>query len=89
VDDEELVRMSTAEMFNDLSYDVIEAGTLEDALRLLKGGAASDILVSDHLMPGLSGAELAHQARALRPGLPVLIVSGYGRPWELHPTCHD
>ena len=36
-----------------------------------------DLLVTDHLMPGMSGAELAGQARVLRPGLPILIVSGY------------
>ena len=53
------------------------AGSAEDALGLLRDGVEVDVLVTDHLMPGMSGAELAREARALRPGLPVLVVSGY------------
>ncbi|CAA9549510.1 MAG: Histidine kinase/response regulator hybrid protein [uncultured Sphingosinicella sp.] len=77
VDDEELVRMSTADMLNDLGFDVVEAGSAEDAMRLLKAGRKPDLLVTDHLMPGMSGAELAQEARALHPALPILVVSGY------------
>ena len=77
VDDEELVRMSTADMLTDLGYDVVEAGSAEEALALLRQGIATDLLVTDHLMPGMSGAELARAARALDPDLPILIVSGY------------
>ena len=69
--------MSTADMLVDLGYEVIEAQSGEEALRLLRDGAAPDLLVTDHLMPGMSGAELAREARALRPGLPILLVSGY------------
>ena len=77
VDDEELVRMSTADMLIDLGYAVVEAASGEDALRLIKEGERFDLLLTDHLMPGMSGTELARQARAARPGLPVLLVSGY------------
>ncbi|WP_271300163.1 GAF domain-containing hybrid sensor histidine kinase/response regulator [Sphingomonas sp. CV7422] len=77
VDDEELVRLSTADMLTDMQYEVVEAGSAEEALRLLDGGLAPDILVTDHLMPGMSGTELARRLRSSRPGLPVLIVSGY------------
>ena len=77
VDDEDLVRMSTADMLNDLGYEVTEAGSGEEALKLLGGGTRFDILMTDHLMPGMTGAELARAARALRPDLPILIVSGY------------
>ncbi|MBB5716951.1 PAS domain S-box protein [Sphingomonas aerophila] len=77
VDDEELVRMSTADMLNDFGFDVVEAGSAEEALNLLKAGEAPDLLVTDHLMPGMSGADLAREARLLNPGLPVLVVSGY------------
>jgi CheY-like chemotaxis protein/two-component sensor histidine kinase len=77
VDDEELVRMSTADMLNDLGYEVIEASSAEEALRLLKQGAPPDLIVTDHLMPGMSGAELAREVRATSPRLPILIVSGY------------
>ncbi|WP_298091947.1 PAS domain S-box protein [uncultured Sphingomonas sp.] len=77
VDDEDLVRMSTAAMLADLSYAVVEASSAEEALRLLSAGLEPDILVTDHLMPGMSGVELAHLLKATHPGLPVLIVSGY------------
>ncbi len=77
VDDEVLVRMSTADMLEDLGYDVIEADSAKQALELLDGGAAPDLIVTDHLMPGMSGAELALVMRVRKPGLPILIVSGY------------
>lgn len=77
VDDEDLVRMSTADMLNDLGFDVLEAGSAEEALKLMEAGNAPDLLVTDHLMPGMNGADLARQARLLLPGLPVLVVSGY------------
>ena len=77
VDDEELVRMSTADMLIDLGFDVVEASSAEDALNAVQDRAAPDLLVTDHLMPGVSGADLARRLRAKWPGLPVLIVSGY------------
>jgi PAS domain S-box-containing protein len=77
VDDEELVRLSTADMLFDLGYEVTEAASAEEALRLLRGGLVPSLMVTDHLMPGMSGAELARLVRSQRPDLPVLIVSGY------------
>jgi PAS domain S-box-containing protein len=77
VDDEDLVRMSTADMLMDLGYEVAEASSAEEALRLLEAGLQPNLLVTDHLMPGMNGAELARHVSAQRPGLPVLIVSGY------------
>jgi len=77
VDDEDLVRMSTADMLADMGFDVREAGSAEVALRLVREGERVDILVTDHLMPGMSGTQLAREVQVLRPGLPVLIVSGY------------
>jgi CheY-like chemotaxis protein len=77
VDDEELVRITTADMLTDLGFDVVEAGSAEDALRLIEQGAQPDVVVTDHLMPGMSGADLARVLRAARPDLPILLVSGY------------
>jgi PAS domain S-box-containing protein len=77
VDDEELVRLSTADMLLDLGYEVTEAASAEEALRLLEEGLAPDLMVTDHLMPGMNGAELARLVRSQRPNIPVLIVSGY------------
>lgn len=77
VDDEELVRMSTAHMLAELNYRVIEAVTAEEALRMIGDGLVPDIVVTDHLMPGMSGAQLAGSLKRSHPSLPVLIVSGY------------
>jgi signal transduction histidine kinase/CheY-like chemotaxis protein len=78
VDDEELVRTGTAEMLADIGYSVIQAGSGVLALAVLRGGEAEiDILVTDYLMPGMSGAELVREAQRLRPDLPVLLVTGY------------
>ncbi len=77
VDDEEIVRMSTAAMLNDLGYSVIEAASAEAAMQVLQDGAAFDLLITDHLMPGMNGTDLARAVRTARPDLPVLLVSGY------------
>jgi PAS domain S-box-containing protein len=77
VDDEELVRESTAGMLEDLGYDVVAAASAEEALRLIGGGLRPHLLVTDHLMPGMNGTELASIVRADWPATAVLIVSGY------------
>ncbi len=77
VDDEELVRASTADMLADLGYNVVEAGSAEEALRLVEGRLAFDVLVTDHLMPGMIGTELAREVRDRRPKARVLVISGY------------
>lgn len=85
VDDEELGRLCTADVLVDLGYDVIEAASGEQALRLLDEGPAPDVLVTDYLMPGMSGADLAQAVRARKPGLPILIVFGYANPDGIAP----
>jgi CheY-like chemotaxis protein len=77
VDDEDLVRMSTADILADLGYEVVEATSAEEALRLLGGGLVPDLVVTDHLMPGLTGLDLARELQSRHPEMPVLIVSGY------------
>ena len=77
VDDDELVRLTTAGMLTEIGYAVIEAASAEDALRILQSGIGIDLIVTDHLMTGLTGTQLASLAQEKRPGLPVLIVSGY------------
>ena len=77
VDDENLVRMSTADMLADLGYGVVEASSGEQALELVQAGLRPDLLVTDHLMPGMSGAQLARELQDKLAGLRSLIVSGY------------
>lgn len=77
VDDEDLVRASTADMLLDLGWRVVEADSGEAALQLIKAAQSPDLMITDHIMPGMTGAELARSAHVIRPDLPVLIVSGY------------
>lgn len=77
VDDEEVVRASTADMLEDLGYEVRQANSGEAATTLIAQGLVPDLLVTDHLMPGMTGVDLARTLREAMPKLPVLIVSGY------------
>lgn len=86
VDDEEMVRLSTADMLMDLGYDVVEASSGEEALRLIDDGLRPDLVVTDHLMPGMTGVELARALRARRPSLPLLIISGYAEEDGMDPS---
>ena len=85
VDDEPLVRASTADMLADLGYRVVEAEDAAQALRKLDEEIAIQILVTDHLMPEMTGAELVVAARRRRPGLPSLIISGYAEEAGISP----
>jgi PAS domain S-box-containing protein len=76
VDDEALVRMTTADMLQSLGYDTVEAEGAGEAEHML-AARRFDLVVTDHLMPGPSGTWLARMIRDRYPGLPVLIVSGY------------
>jgi CheY-like chemotaxis protein len=77
VDDDPLVATSTVDMLEDLGHSVISANSGKHALEILETGQPIEILVTDHAMPGMTGAELAKLAVAKRPGLPVLLVTGY------------
>ena len=77
VDDEELVRVTTATMLGELGYEVAEASTAEQALQHIDGGLRPSLLITDHLMPGMTGTDMALRLRERFPDLPVLIVSGY------------
>jgi len=78
VDDQPEVRGFLAECLRSYGYSVNEAGSCEEALavsRQHQGGL--DLLITDMMMPGMSGRELAEALEAERPGLRVLLVSGY------------
>jgi CheY-like chemotaxis protein len=79
VDDEALVRATTADMLTDMGYAVVEAPSAEAAMRLMAEGLRPDVIITDHLMPGMNGTDLAYAVRETRPDLPVLIVSGYAQ----------
>jgi signal transduction histidine kinase/ActR/RegA family two-component response regulator len=78
VDDDFEVRDAMDAMLVELGWQVVQVDGYGDAIRVLNGPHRIDMLISDVVMPpGPSGVELAHQAGRLRPGLPVLLVSGY------------
>jgi len=86
VDDEELVRVATADMLGQLGFQVREAASGSEALAILGREPGIDFLVTDHLMPMMTGTELIAAARGVRPGLPVLIVSGYSDSGGIAPS---
>jgi len=81
-----LVRTSTSYMLAELGYRVVEAASGEEALELVSAGQPLDLVVTDHLMPGISGTVLAGLIRDIRPGVPILLVSGYAEREGLDPS---
>jgi nitrogen-specific signal transduction histidine kinase len=78
VDDEEAVRSSARRALERAGYDVIAASDGSDALRLFtEHDGGIHMVVTDVVMPGLSGRELVGRLRIMRPKLRVLFVSGY------------
>ncbi len=77
VDDEELVRMGTTELLADLGHEVRPFASGREALNALMSGAGFELLVTDYMMPGMTGAELVRQARQVRPGMPAMLITGY------------
>jgi PAS domain S-box-containing protein len=77
VDDEECIRVSTADMLTELGFAVHEAASAEAALLALDQGFKPDILITDHLMPGMTGVELARAVKVRHPGIKVLLISGF------------
>ena len=77
VDDDPLVLASTAAMLEDLGHRVIEAASAPEALEKLRDGLEVDLVITDYAMPGMTGLQLADALRRLRPGLPVLLATGY------------
>jgi signal transduction histidine kinase len=80
VDDDDAVRGTTADILKGLGYGVLQAASGEAALELLDHGAQIDVLLTDVIMSSISGPELARRARALRPLLPIVFISGYADP---------
>jgi CheY-like chemotaxis protein len=77
VDDDVLVRMGTAAMLEDLGHTVKEADSGEEALKILAQGIKIDLVVTDQAMPRMTGIQLAEAILAGRPGLPIILATGY------------
>lgn len=77
VEDDAVVRTLTLEVLEALGYEVFAAEDADAALEILRSQHALSLLMTDIGLPGISGIELAEQARVLRPNIPVLLASGY------------
>ena len=81
VDDELAIRSVAHRVLTTAGYQVVTASNGDEAVRLLGDPDLSlDMVLTDIVMPGMTGAAFAAQARAMRPGLPILFMSGYDRP---------
>jgi two-component system cell cycle sensor histidine kinase/response regulator CckA len=78
VEDEEAVRVSTCEYLTSRGYNVLQGKDGADALQVLEHFAGTiHLLITDVIMPGMSGAELGKRLRELRPDIRVIYISGY------------
>lgn len=77
VEDNAQVRAFAGMILRDSGYVVIEAADGAQALESIRGVGKVDVLVSDIVMPGMRGTELARRFQLARPGVPVVMMSGY------------
>ncbi len=77
VEDEPIVRMLVVDHLEELGYRVMEAGNAEQALSALRQDDEIDLLLTDVGLPGMSGRQLAEEARKLRPELAIIFATGY------------
>jgi CheY-like chemotaxis protein len=77
VDDNDDVREITALLLRDTGYSVIEASSGITALAALAANPAIELLIVDFSMPGMSGLELLERARAKRPEIKAVFITGY------------
>jgi CheY-like chemotaxis protein len=78
-EDEAMVRMVEVETLRDAGYDIREARDGAAALEILRSDAKIDLLITDIKMPGISGYELVEAGTNMRPGLKVILITGYAQ----------
>jgi len=77
VDDEEMVRQSTADMLREIGYAVVEAPSVQSARTIMRERGPFDAILTDYLMPGETGADLVREVRAQFPDMPIILLTGY------------
>jgi CheY-like chemotaxis protein len=89
VEDDAIVRMLIVDVLEELEFKVLEADGSEQALETLKDvNQHIDLMMTDVGLPVMDGRELANQARALRPALPILFASGYAENIDVPQGMH-
>jgi CheY-like chemotaxis protein len=77
-EDDVFIRSTIAEFLRDAGFDVLEAGSADEAMAHFEGGAEIDLLFSDVRMPGsMDGSELARQVKGKWPSTHIVLTSGY------------
>ena len=84
VEDDDGVRQYASEILRDLNYQIIEAKDSATALRLLDADKKFDLLLTDVVLPGKNGRELATEVERRRPGTKVIFMTGYSRNAIVH-----
>ena len=82
VDDDSLVLTSTVLLLEDLGHRVLSVTSGAQALSLFVQGEVIDLMITDMAMPHMSGAQLAHAVRLLKPDLPIILATGYAERLE-------
>lgn len=78
VEDEESLLLMMEELLTELGFGIVAARSGREALNLVNSGQAFDLMLTDIVMPGgIGGFELARHVRELRPGVPIVYMSGY------------
>ena len=78
-EDEAMLRFVAVETLSDAGFQVFDAPDGSAGLKILESDIRIDLLISDIKMPGLNGYQLAEAGLALRPGLKVLLMTGYAQ----------
>lgn len=77
VDDDALIALNMVDVLIELGHTALGAFSGSQALALMQAEIDISALITDYAMPGMNGIELASAARRLRPGLPILLATGY------------
>jgi signal transduction histidine kinase/CheY-like chemotaxis protein len=78
VDDEEMLQKMAVETLKSLGYQVTGTTDAQAAMELLKNNAADfDLVITDQIMPGMTGTELIQELKKIRPDLPTILCTGY------------
>ena len=77
VDDDPLVALNTSALLEELGHTVYSAPSAQHALDILRQKKKIDLMITDHLMPGMTGSELAARIRAENAHIPIILTTGY------------
>jgi PAS domain S-box-containing protein len=86
VDDDALVLLNTAAMLEDLGHTVLEASSGKSALDIIRREDNIDLVITDQAMPLMTGSDLAAAIRLEKPGLPIILATGFA---ELPPGADE